>query len=511
MKKSAAIKLLLVGCLVLLPLLITPWALDPFEIDKVILARIIGAVAFILFVTKKGTSWIPKLDYKDPGFWYLMLIAWSIIATIFSINPFRSTFGSMLRGGGLLTILCSFGLYVGLRSYGALSEKTKQNIALYATYTSGAIIVLSFFQYLAQSHLYVDVELVTTGAPFQLLRIPGTFGHPLYFGIYLAAMLPMAYYAYKTSKKQIIPIIIAASYIAIYFTRARIAMIAASILAIIFILTKLKKYKKIIITNAVVLGAAILIISPSLQQTIIRPESLFVRMQEWQFATKTNLESPIFGYGFETYDEISISRDRHPHELDDGLADRVHNIWLDTSWNIGFPGLIFLIGLFSAAYYMLRRTKDSWEKMIGLSLLTYLIVMQTSFDFSFTYLLFPFLLSQITPLKQSRDLDRGIMRGFGVVVFALLLSTPAISNAMMFKGIDYLTTGEFEKEAKLYQNAQKINPTWPDISMAEAESWYARSVVEPENIEENKQKAKQLMEKARKRGLPLYYKASFEE
>ena len=497
----------LIGLFVLLPLLVTPWALDPFEIDKVIMARIIGAVAFVLFVTKKGTQWIAKLDYKDPGFWYLMLIAWSIVATLFSINPFRSTFGSMLRGGGLLTILCAFGLYVGLRSYGTLAEKTKQNISLYSTYTTGVMIVLSFFQYLAQNHLYVNVELVTTGAPFQLLRIPGTFGHPLYFGMYLALMLPMAYYAYKTSKKQIIPIIIAASYIAIYFTRARIAMIAAIILAIIFILTKLKKYKKIIITNAIVLGAAILIISPSLQQTIIRPESLFVRMQEWQFAAKTNLERPIFGFGFETYDEASISRDRHPKELDDGLADRVHNIWLETSWNIGFPGLIFLIGIFVTAYLILRRTKDLWSKMIGLSLLTYIILMQTSFDFSFTYILLPFLLSQIKTQKNDRPQGRNIY----AIIITLMLISPSITNAMMFKGIDYLTTGEFEKEVKLYQNAQKINPTWPELYMTEAESWYARSVVELEKAEENSTKAKHLMETARKRGLPWYYKASFEE
>ncbi len=534
-KKLKPITLLLLLGFVVVPLLVTPWALDPFEIDKVILARIIGVAAFVLFATKKGLSWMKVLDYRDPGFWYILLVVWSIIATIFSINPFRSVFGSMLRGGGLLTVLCAFGLYLGLRSYGKLSDKTKLKLTLAIAYTTGVMLLLSIAQYFLHSHLYVDVLLITTGKPFQLLRIPGTFGHPLYFGIYLVTTLPFAHYALQKSKNKInitlVPIIILASFIGIYFTRARIAMIAAAFLVAVYIFSKLKKYRTLIITNSVIILAAVLLLSSSAQQTIIRSESLFVRWQEWKFATPVNLQSPFFGYGFETYDMISINRERDPRELNNGLSDRLHNVWLENSWNIGFPGLIiFLILMITSLCILYKKRKDPWAAAVGLSLFMYIIVMQTSFDFSFTYILFPFLLSQAVileakPIGSRKNLDSigrtslqndALMRShakmrYGLVVFTTaLLITPSITNAMMFRAKDYLATGQFEKEINLYQKAQKINPTWPELLIAEAEAWHGLTVLQPENEEHHHDQSKQLLKKAQSRGWPWYVKASFE-
>ena len=500
---------ILAAIFVVVPLLVTPWALDPFEIDKVIAARIIGAVAFVLLVSKKGTDWMKQLDYKDPGFWLLLFVVWSTVATIFSINPFRSVFGSSLRGGGLLTVICTCGLYVGLRSHGTLSDKAKKLISLMATYTAGVICVLSFMQLYAQNHLYVDVMLITTGAPFQLLRIPGTFGHPLYFGMYLALMIPFMVYAFDHHQKRVhkvlIPTVIALSYVAIYLTRARIAMIAALVIGAIYAITKLKKYKTLIMVNGLVIIIAGLMLSASAQQTIIRPESLFVRWQEWKFAAQTTLDRPFFGYGYETYDEISIARERDPRELHDGLSDRIHNIWLDTAWNTGIPSLVILCALMLSVVMAMKR-HNAWERTIGLSLLAYLILMQTSFDMSFTYVLIPFLLAQLKSKKGVYTRNRTIP----ALLIAMLFVTPAITNAMMFKAKDYLATGEFDKEIALYQRAQSINPTWPELYVGEAESWYARSIVEPENAQFNTQQAETIMKKARTRGLPWYMEASFE-
>ena len=282
-------------------------------------------------------------------------------------------------------------------------------------------------------------------------------------------------------------------------------MIAALVIGAIYAITKLKKYKTLIMVNGLVIIIAGLMLSASAQQTIIRPESLFVRWQEWKFAAQTTLDRPFFGYGYETYDEISIARERDPRELHDGLSDRIHNIWLDTAWNTGIPSLVILCALMLSVVMAMKR-HNAWERTIGLSLLAYLILMQTSFDMSFTYVLIPFLLAQLKSKKGVYTRNRTIP----ALLIAMLFVTPAITNAMMFKAKDYLATGEFDKEIALYQRAQSINPTWPELYVGEAESWYARSIVEPENAQFNTQQAETIMKKARTRGSPWYMEASFE-
>lgn len=502
---------MIVCALVGVPLLVTPWAIDPLEIDKVMLVRALGVAAAILLISKKGIAWIKNMDITDPGFWLMIYVGWSAFATIFSINPFRSVFGSMLRGGGLITLICVALLYLGIRSGGELTTHRKKVIARFAIAAATLISLLAIAQYIDKTYLIVNIQPATTGEPYQLIRVAGTFGHPLYVGMYLALMLPFIWFGFRNETRILFKYLFAASgvmmCIALYLTRSRIALIAVIVLGGMM-MWKHVHHKKKMFAVMMFIGASTLLI-PSVRHTIMRSESLFVRAQEWHFAARLIRERPFFGYGWETYDQISITRERHPNELDDGISDRVHNIWLDTAYAVGIPATLFLAAMFITALMRGYHHHDEWMQTSALSLGIYLILMQTSFDHGITYAMFPFVLAQFTPQESPRHVSW--TRVTIAVPLAVLMLAPLASNALMFRATKYLTTGEYEKEIALYRTARAFNPTWPDSDVKEAESWYGWALIQPEYAEQYTDKAEKLMSNARSKGWPWYARAAFEQ
>jgi O-antigen ligase len=119
------------------------------------------------------------------------------------------------------------------------------------------------------------------------------------------------------------------------------------------------------------------------------------------------LSRPVLGFGLETYSLISVARVKDIHEAAHGapgpdptVADRLHNLWLDTIWSGGFTTLVLLLLILGLAFTRLsrwlQRSKDRSEAaaLLG-ALIAWLVANQAGFDCSITAIFWMLLLARI--------------------------------------------------------------------------------------------------------------------
>lgn len=471
--------LILIG-FVALPVLVNPWSVDPFEIDKITLVRVMGVISFSIMIAHARSlwAWLKSIDVRDPGFWLLLLLAWTTLSCAYSAYPTESIWGSLWRGGGLITLGAVVCIFFALRLM-PLTAHDRRFVAWCGFFTFVGTSVLAIAQYLTNAHLYLPIPLITTGAPYQLLRPAATFGHPLYFGIFLAITVPLLVYLWRSYAHRFIQLTIVfgacLGAVALYLTRARSAIIALCLAAAVLAVRRhrMRTPGRWILGSVGILlliGIA-LTQSSAIRASLLRTPSLIVRWHEWRFATVQLMQSPFFGYGPETYDAYSISRVRAPGELQDGLADRVHNLVLDTTWNSGVVGLVFWILLFLTA---LRVTSsDEWSHITMACLIAYLVVMQFAFDYSYTYFFLAFILAQRSqPIVRATE-PTYRLRVLGVVC-GILLCAPIIlgSVAGVISRRAELAAGEmdYDREVQYYQEAHRLAPYWRELREREEDA-----------------------------------------
>ncbi len=466
----------------LVPLLVSPMSHDPFEIDKISVIRAYGLVSLVVCLLSfqfKNITWTKyKIAMSSVGFWFSLLVIYSIIATFFSDNPLLSIMGSQLRGGGLLTLLSSFGIFCVLRMHGTWTEKETRQFSLSVSCVVLAISLLALLQYITHRYIYVDTSLMTTGLPLELVRPSGTFGHPLYLGIYLALSFPFLIYAFQKYAHVSYRLLIATSMIAgssaLYLTRSRISLLAVVITLLCYAYSTIPRQRLLMffvgLCSVVFIG-----IYSNAFNSLTRTESIVTRMYEWKFATIHILKRPLWGYGYETYGHYSSSREKSDTEIERGIADRVHSIFLDTAWNVGIPGMMMLLVIMCIA--LMRCVKERitmWKFAIACSLATYLIVMVTSFDYSFTYVWFPFLLAMAYESgEQYKKVCLSVWQKSLCVCIVILCVFPIFSNGLIRTAEIKAGTGHLKEAIVWYTVARTLTPFWPLIYVQESEVWNA--------------------------------------
>lgn len=125
-----------------------------------------------------------------------------------------------------------------------------------------------------------------------IVRAEAGFGHPVYYGVYCALVIPICYYLYENEKKKIYILICFLNIIALLFTESR-GSIAALIFMFAVVLIKMdgKRRRKLFRGLFIVLmvGSIISLLIPSLTQQITNIfKSMFAIMN-------TNIEIDDFG------------------------------------------------------------------------------------------------------------------------------------------------------------------------------------------------------------------------
>ncbi len=369
-----------------------------FELPKALWFRFVVEVAFVTWILRaffnEGFEW-PQLSKKiwtATGFF----MATFVLATIFSIAPQVSFWGSYYRLQGLFAHL-HYWLFF-LIAITTIRKKDLEKI----TKTIVAAAILGSIFALTQKYLPILASWWDTDA--FLGRIFGTFGHPNYLATVIAMMMPLTVREIieeKTRTKKILWIASALIMtVALMATLSRAGMLACVAASGVFLFLSQKKSnaqkksKKILaIMVAVVLAAGIWGLSSGrFTAQGENARSAESRLVMWSVMGQYIHDFPLLGSGPETF-QFAFQKyaPAQLHKLEDfnDIPDRAHNEILDTLATRGILGLLaygfWIFMLLSTAFRKSPPDSTSQSTLpiaLGSSILA--LVVANQFGFSVT-------------------------------------------------------------------------------------------------------------------------------
>lgn len=403
-----------------LPLLNLPPWFSPPDWGKTIVFRIVFSILFFLFIYQvlKGQFSI-KLDRKTRlGFWSLIaLVLVFFLATLFSLDPYFSFWGSPYRSGGFLNF--SFYILFALLAFLIFKKEHWQKIWDFAIFIGILVSIIAIFQ------LYgiLGKFLVTFSG-----RPASTVGGPIFLAIYLLLLTFLSLSFGIKTKNLFKKIFYFLSFLLFLFviilvsqTRAAMVGLGIGFFYLIFFWPSQKKsislVLKISALSFLILGICLIYLAniqpPNWQTKFISENQLLKsalarlsvrqalndpRISGWKVGFKAFKAKPILGYGPENF-LIGFDKFYDPalpkiEETAGGVIswwDRAHNFILDIGITTGILGLITYLFLFGILFFQLQKFKKQSKSVIAHGLqagfLAYLGANFFSFDTFSTYLI----------------------------------------------------------------------------------------------------------------------------
>ncbi|CAG0937069.1 hypothetical protein TFLX_05975 [Thermoflexales bacterium] len=368
---------------VAVPLIFNPWGANAFELPKVLLLRtlalLMALVALIQFMEGRGSAQRSARWLLWPA---LALGLAQAAATVLSVNPRLSLWGSYERQQGLLTL----GAYLMLFLFTATNLRTRTQVdrlwnAL--VWGSAPLVVYGLLQALGPDPLAWQTDAASP--------VLSTIGRANFFGSYLALVIPLtAGRLLSTRQRWLTSSLLIGQLICLVLTQARGAWIGLSVGLLIFVLlwAIAVRHKRLAAITAIMgvltIGTVILLNVPNgplnsltripgldrlaaLSRTT--EGSTAARLTIWRATLPLVSERPVLGYGPETMrpvfarvfpPQLVYYQGRHV------TVDRAHNLWLDLWMSAGLAGLVafgaLLTGFGWLAWRGLRGASDRWEK-----------------------------------------------------------------------------------------------------------------------------------------------------
>jgi O-antigen ligase len=412
------LRIYFVGFLIILalPLLSSPPWFSPSDWGKVILFRIIFSLLLFLFVLQK--IWFKDGDktrantttdlYRCRLPVYILLALGGIyfLATIFSVDPLFSLWGSPERSGGFI----NFALYIAfaLLAFFALKQRDWRKIWDWAIFIGIIVSVIAVFQFYG----ILSKALVHFNE-----RPPSTIGGPIFLAIYLMLLSFLAL-SFGIKERRVFKktfylfSFLFMTFIAVFLTQTR-AVMAGFGLGIIYFLffyprnkisqnddikiIKRSKKKSVLIKTSIVIiiistmvGIYYVVTHPTIPDPIknvkilsyswfyaanrLTPDLIFndQRTLGWQVALSALKEKPILGWGpenlemgFEKFYNPRLSSLSGDEATLIGWWDRAHNFLLDISTTAGIPALLIYLALFGVLFWQLQQLKSADKNADG--------------------------------------------------------------------------------------------------------------------------------------------------
>lgn len=356
--------------LFLVPLTFSTYFYMSFEIPKTFIFRGLLYVALVTFLIKifidRGLR-VPGI-FREKWFRiFLVLVPLvMIIATVFSIEPWVSFWGSYIRQAGLFSYL-HYALFFLLLIFGLRKEQFRKafvggGIALGIVLAYG--IVQKFGFYLGGFN--IDSFLG---------RVFSSFGHPNYFASFvLICFFPLLAFAVNAWRKRkwlsfgISGFLLVLSLANLEFTKGRasgIGLFAGGVVFLILagILFGRKKLVWAAMIPVIVLGLAVGGANIFRDVSFVRDNSLTgrlilegenlrsieTRLIMWPSVFKMALDRPLFGHGPETFTQgygPYMQKELMLVENFQDVPDRAHNIVLQWISDYGFVGFFVIFSAF---------------------------------------------------------------------------------------------------------------------------------------------------------------------
>lgn len=325
-----------------------------------VLVEILTAGWLILIILDK--RYLPKkslVAYAVSAFLAVMSLA-----TVFSIDPYRSFWSNFERMEGLVTYLHLYLLFVLL---GSLLQSEK----LWKWFFHVSIGVSVVMSAIALSQLLGYAPIVQSSE-----RLEATFGNATYLAVYLLFHIFLAaYYLFQnkhlgTSIKIIYAGIILFESVILAFTETRGAIVGLA--AGVLVIAALNAYANRGRARKIAVGVLVGILALAALFATIR-DTGFVQNQRalrrlanvsvseiatsrfaiWKMALKGAEERPIFGWGPESFMAV-FSKHYDPSLYNqEPWFDRAHNVFLDWLVTGGAVGLLAYLSLFAVSFYYL--------------------------------------------------------------------------------------------------------------------------------------------------------------
>lgn len=408
-----------------LPLLaLPPWFYPP-DFVKTIVFRSIVALMSVFFIYQ---IWYKKTEAQIFQFKNNKII-WSagwlflayLLATIFSVDPYFSVFGSPYRGGGFLTFTFYF-IFAGLVFLMLRPDDYKKLWNVSVGVALGVCAVAFIQLYSLFPAFFIPASQ------------PGsTVGNPIFLGIYLLLLFFITLSFFITEKNRALRAYYGSSLVifllTLLITGSRAAYLGFIVGVLLFLLTYPKKLKTTKILTAVFLICTVSIIvyantvtqlpKPFSENKIVH--SVFTqlslkkafadeRFKAWQTVIQEIKDKPFFGWGPEN---LAVGFDKNYNSLvtPSPWWDRAHNVFLGIGAETGILGMIAYILLFIALFWQLQKikkiTQDSHKKIlitgIMATLAGYLVANFFSFDSFPTYLIFFFIIAYVVHLSHEQN------------------------------------------------------------------------------------------------------------
>ena len=480
---------------VFVPLIIFKDFISPFHFGKVLVFRsiieVLGVIYLLLILQNK--SYLPRLDKI---FWsFLLFVLAFTVATITSVIPYQSFWGTLERMGGLWTFWHYFLFYIILTSILTKGEHWQKllNLTIFAG-------VLSAFYGFGQK---TSIEFFVGSG--DRARIFGTLGNAALFAGYqiLIAFLALTmYFSSKINHKHKTWYLSAfiLNSIAILMTAVRGSLLGYAVGIIIFTFLWARQNKshfgnlilKILIGSVIFWSVFSIIFNDSsfvkksgylsrVTNLSLTATTVQTRFWAWQAGFKGWIESPktiLVGWGPENFN-IPFSRHFNPKFFRgpgaETLFDRAHNMFIEVMVTMGIIGLLAYLNVFIALFGSLRKfLKEHDLAVYGIGFISatvaYMIHNSFIFDTSANFVVFFTILGFVSYLgtkdKEEPRVAKPIIKNISTigvlgVLFAFFVPVliyktnilPAKANYATTRAIVRSWAGDFNGSVEKYREA----------------------------------------------------------
>ena len=417
--------------ILLVPLVVTASMYFPFISGKNFAFRIVVEIIFALWLilaVREPASRPRQTVLLWATFSFLVV---SILATVFSVNPYHSFWSNFERMDGLLTQIHLF-MYFLVASSILVTRTAWRNFFNWSLAVATVVAGYATLQLFGRLAIHQGAS-----------RLDATLGNSAYLAVYLLFQLFFAAYLAVTDERgrrylqSLYGLLGLWFLILLYYTQTRGTIIG--LIGGLFIAGALltwrgsKRIKQL--ASGLLIGLLILIgLFVALKNTAFvqnsetlrrfasisfNEQTVESRFQIWQMSLAGVREHPLLGWGPEGFIYVFSKYYQPSLWNQEPWFDRSHNVFLDWLISAGALGLLTYLTLFGLAIYLLLRrdffTRESKQETIGSALLIGLLVAYFChnffvFDNLVSYILFFSLLAYFSALKA---LDLGPRLGGG--------------------------------------------------------------------------------------------------
>lgn len=414
---------------IILPLALNPWGGNAFELPKALLLRaLVLLMAWLTLVQliegqgkEKRAGALPRSLRWPPLALGLILV----MATLFSVNPCLSLWGSYERQQGLLT-LGAYLLLFFLTANGLQQRAQVERLWTVLVWGSAPVVGYAMLQAAGLDPLHWRTDAASA--------LSSTIGRANFLGSYLVLVVPLTAARLSVARRRwSYGLLLAGQLACLALTQARGAWIGLGAAALVFGLagSVAARRRRLALAVLVAAGLAVSVVLllnwpdgplaplarlPGLERLATLAQtgagSTAARLTIWRAALPLLRDRPWLGYGPETMRTVFIRvfppqlvyyQGRHV------AVDRAHNLELDLALSAGIAGAAafgaLLAGFCTAVRRGIRTATGRWKRIAWIALLSavvgHLVDLQFGFDLTASAAVFWLVLALAAAMARS--------------------------------------------------------------------------------------------------------------